>query len=222
MTSYFWTDLEQAQQRLSNTVVLYDNVPTYIDSITRGDDGIPRARAADCVRNAKFQTKRLDSPKFGRFRTMPTLGWMNPESPDNLGRGCYFLQRTAVSTRTHGLSDGNVQVFNFLTHGDLMIALSRGNIGFRSLMFDEGFTNIHKNDYPELTKAIAVLVPGNPIAVSPKYALAKDGDGVVWLYHQMKRVGILSGQCLYLLRKFFFLREEIMQDNLAVESIREL
>ena len=68
--SCFWADVEQAQERLVNSLVLYDDQPAYVIEVTGGfGDGIPRANLY-LGTSREATRKRLDSPKFKRFREL--------------------------------------------------------------------------------------------------------------------------------------------------------
>lgn len=207
---YFWTDEQQASQRLRNSVVMYDGEPVFIRDVRGGyEDGIPRALLTYC-KDGKDSTRRLDSPKFGRFRTLPKLGWLNNEN----GRP-FFLERQTRRTVTHGLSNNNVVVYRKV--GDSYDWNTRDEYGdgssFNRICFEQGFVNLQKNVFPSLQGTLTNIGEDQAVAYSPLYLVYRDTLGLRWLYRGIERIGLFTGtDTLNLLSKFSFYREEIMAD----------
>lgn len=222
----FWTDHGQARERLSGTVILYDNEPVYVENISDPmdeGDGIVKARIVTCDENRTASRKRLDSPKFKRFRELPKLGWMNSADPRV---GALFFYRKSVRTRSHGLSRANVNVVGFPTKSSGNYAGSLQNYGegtFDKFMFDNGFKDMHHGRYPSLESVLSAIQECSSIAFANRFCVVCDDLGVRWLIRDKNRVGIFGGDnTLFLFKKFAFLREEIMAEpRFTVDQIRE-
>lgn len=227
----FWTDHTQARERVGGTVVLYDGSPVYIDSISEPmdeADGIVRAHIRTCDPDRTASRKRLDSPKFKRFRELPTLGWLNAADPLT---GALFMYRRSVRTRSHGLSRANVNVLGFpsraagLQPGGYVASLQAfGENSFDKYMYDRGFKDMHLGQYPSLGSILSAVQECSAIAFTNRFCVVNDDLGVRWLFRDRNRVGIFGGEnSLFLLKKFIYLREEIMAEpRFTIDQIREL
>ncbi len=219
MTEYFWTDLEQAQQRLTNSVVLYDGQPVLIAQVEEGDDGIPRGQLYTLPDLKTTVRKKLNSPKFKRFRELPPLGWINHH-----GRGqAVYAARRAVNGRVHGVSAGNTLI-SIVNQAAIHPVLQAGAMSFNTLIGDKGFVDGHNNDFPNLKEILGRIKPSTAVAFARTFCVIADMDGVRWLYRGPDRVGIFAEpDVLSLPRKFSYLREEIMAEKLFIlNSIREI
>lgn len=220
-TDYFWTDLDQAQQRLNNSVVLYDDQPVYIEEIRGGyEDNVPRAFINPCDDQSVRKSKMLNSPKFKKFRELPKLGWMNSVNPKV---DAVYLSRRTSTTRVHGLNAENVIVQNFQKTPGVNAKLAGGVYTFRNFNFDKGFCDAHNNVFPSLEKILDKIPENAAIAYSRLFAVVRDNDGIRWLYRGPEKVGIFTGvDTLNLLSKHAYLREEIMEDKaFTLNTIRE-
>jgi hypothetical protein len=212
----FWADTEQAQERLTNSFVLYDDTPAYVIEVTGGfGDGIPRA-SLYLGSSREATRKRLDSPKFGKFRNLPKLGFMN--NPEK-GRA-YLIRRIAARTRTHGLSDNNIRVTTFHPQSN---SFDRPDTRFSTLARGENFLALHKGVYPNLSQILTVLANGSSMAFARKYLVARDTDGLRWLYRETDKIGLFTGaDTLNLFTRFSFCREELMEEpTFDINTIQE-
>lgn len=223
-STFFWTDLQQAQERLSGTVVLYDNFPVHISQIEGADDGVPRAYINQCGAEGRGETplrKRLDSPKFSRFRELPKLGWAN-----SLGEKPYavLLSRNIRNSRSHGLSNNNVTLLvSSFDPSNHLFSLTPVGITFDRFMYNDGFVALHKGQYPSLEKTLMSIGERRSIAFSPIFAVLRDRNGLRWLYRKEEPIGVFTGvDSLNLFTSKSYLREEIMDDPLfTINTIRE-
>lgn len=229
-TDIFWTDYVQAQERLANTVILYDNNPVYVEGCAPGDPGamdnpdIPRAQIRDLgvlKASTKSSRKILNSPKFERFRRLPNLGWCNMVA--NPKTGPLFLSRRPVAgSRLHGLANANTRVENFVLNGDAFF-LDGGGYNLMNVVYDQGFTDMHHGRYPTLGAVLANIKENSGIAYSLDFCVWRDTVGIRWLFHKTNKIGIFTGvDTLNLFTKFAYLRETIMQDEaFTLNNIRE-
>lgn len=221
-SEYFWTDAQQASDRLNRTVICYDNQPHYVDIVEHHDDGIPRARIRPCSdRDSAGERKMLNSPKFKRFRDLPRLGWVNSANP-SLG-AVFLARRLTAGGRSHGLSNGNVLAlnFDFVTGGNPIVR--SGNYSFTDFIFDKGFCDSHNRVFPSLDKILSNIKPNTAIAFTPLFCVLRTSDGIRWLYRETEKVGIFTGvDTLFLTTKFAYLREEIMSEPFfTLNNLRE-
>ena len=216
-TDYFWTDYEQAVERLQGCLVLYDGVMVYIDQIEPHDDGVPRARLSYLDGSAKKERKMLNSPKFKNFREMPKLGWFNHSSPDV---GALYVSRITTRHRSHGLNDTNVSIRRFAGKEH---ELQPGPYHLRNIMADGGFNESHENIFPSVKNILKNIGECQSIAYSRDYCISRDALGIRWLYRKTDKVGLFTGNdTLNLAEKFSFLREEVQEDPLfTLNNIKE-
>ena len=228
----FWTDYQQAAERIAGSVVCYDGEPVWVDRILDpldDDEGknLVKAIIRTCDPDRTSSRKRLDSPKFKRFRELPNLGWMNASDPRI---GALFLYRRSVRTRTHGLNRANTNVLAFPSKamvgagGYLATLQSAGEGAFDQYMYNAGFKQMHHGEYPSLASILTAIRECSAIAFSNLFCVVCDEHGVRWLFRNRDRVGIFGGNdTLFLLKKFVYLREEIMAEpRFTVNQIREL
>jgi len=221
----FWTDMRQASERLLHTVVLYDGLPFYIHSLLDGADFPDRDHRAlliSCDSKKEETRKKLNSPKFKRFRALPELGWMNASGRI---KGAILLSRRAHTTTKHGLTHQNTLVKFFRGKDDNGNPILRdgGDYNFSHFMYDEGFANQQKNLFPSLEATLNNIVEASSIAISKKFCVMRDAMGIRWLYKGTDCIGLFTGvDTLNLLTKFSFLREEIEGDEVfTINTIRE-
>lgn len=220
MPDIFWTDSDQARERLTGTVVLYDNLPVYINDIENGEnfeDGVPRANINFCSdKDGKRQRKRLDSPKFDKFRSLPALGWVNTPK-----YGAVFLSRRATRSRLHGLSGANV-VGSFF-YGMPEYCTGTFERAWEYLYNTEAFTKSCADEYPTLTDILLNVQENSALAFSRKFAVYRDTLGLRWLYRETERIGIFTNaNSLNLIEKFKYYREEIMAERkFTLDNIQE-
>ena len=222
-TDYFWTDVGQAMDRILNTVVLYDNRPCLIDEILEHDDK-PKAYIRFCATNDR-QRKELSSPKFEKFRNLPSLGFVNLVNRGQL----VLLQRAVVSTRRHGLNGDNVSVKGIINLADetrVPVFSSGGGRGSGftpDIYHDPGFVNTHEKKFPSLDAVLQKLNASAAMAFDSSYAVLRDAVGVRWLFRNEQRVGFFAdADTLILFTKYSYLREEITSNiRFTIKVIKE-
>lgn len=219
-TEYFWTDVGQAQERLIGSVIMYEDYPVYVRDVTTHEDGIPRVHFVKCSDSkGEIFRKMANSPKFHRYRLLPSLGWFNMEGD---GR-TLFVDRRVVSTRTHGIYAGNTVTSSLVT-ARREIQFDAGNrASFDYIWPDPGFSKAQKNEYPSMASILQRIKDGSAIAYSLRYCIIKDFEGMIWLYRNLDKVGLIIGnETLYIISSKAYLREEIMEDPaFSLTSIRE-
>ena len=217
-TDFFWTDTDQAIERLCSSVVLYDDKPVYVVEITRGED-TPKGVIYFCADpEQKLVKKLLNSPKFSRFRELPKLGWCNLSYSQAV-----FLNRRVSVGRSHGLTAGNITVYEARHTDDSSSVSVSQRFSFDNVMNDQGFVECHEGVYPKLSDVLINIRENSTIAYSRTFAVLRDYQGLRWLYRGLEKVGLFSGaDTLNLLQKYNYLREEITADKaFTLATIRE-
>ncbi len=226
ISDFFWENAEQTRERLSESIVLYDNVPAFVTSVQDHEDGVPRLELIMCDKPKDFVRKIANSPKFKRYRELPSIGWMNVmgdhRTSTKLESTAALVERRNMVARTHGLCDGNTSVTIPVIDNNSVHFTALGN-GLRGIMFDSGFSAMHAGEYPSLQQILINIVPVSSIAYSRVFCVLRDDAGLRWLYRYRERVGIFTGSdSLNLLTKYVYLREEIMADPaFTLNTIRE-
>ena len=218
----FWTDANQANERLSGTVVCYDNGPTYIDGVTTERNGRIVAVAEKLSQPAKGrEVIALDDEKWHNFRVLPKLGWFNYIT--NSGQiSPVYAERRAVNTRSHGLNSSNTKFFTTGSNG-----LERDRAGHVNGYFSNlGYQETCNDDqaYPKLSEILMSL--GNDpsgVAFSRKFCVLVTEEGMKWLVRKNKRIGFFTGtDSLNLFPKNGFYREELQAvPTFDINNIRE-
>lgn len=217
----FWTDSQQAAERLVGTVILYDDIPVYVENVRDGMDFADNKHRVSIVfcndTSRTSQRKHMNSPLFKKYRDLPKIGWTNLHSKSRPAWGTsVFIRRRSSITRLHGLATTNTEVLYFNRDSE-NISGSLQNLpsgAFNELIYDKGFVDTHSNVFPTLDEILAKIKQKTSIAYSRKYCVHMDSSGVKWLYREAECIGLFSGKSLSLFPKASFYREEIMSDPL--------
>lgn len=215
MTSpMFWTDSQQASERLTNTFILYGDSPSYVDGV-RGNG----ERSTAVIRtfpDGATHEKLLSDPLFHRFRKLPPTGWMNCLSEG----AAVYTERRPVRSRQHGLSRQNVRAaWIHSERGEL----NWGDFNYESLAKDDGYKAAVVGDFPTLAQVFDNLRERGVMAISTKYAVFRDPLGIRWLYRNNEKIGMFSdANSLMVAGTFKYLKEELAADPaVAVNNIQE-
>jgi hypothetical protein len=199
---FVWTDDAQANDRLSNTVMLFDGRPVYID---RASGGLISIRNTDGSSWGPVNGVPFDDPRWNNFRGIPKLGWTNlvmtgrPEA--------VFLERIPVRNRRHGLCQDNTLMYTF---DGVDINPSRTYSLF-DILANKGYLATLAGDYPSLPEIMERLPTGCCVAFSSSYAVLRDDGGVSWLYRNTTRIGFLSDSTVSCFQPKMYLTDEILE-----------
>jgi hypothetical protein len=81
---------------------------------------------------------------------------------------------------------------------------------FGRVLADPGYAACVQELYPTLNDVIANIVENTAIAVSRRYAIHRDNDGLLWLWRESSRVGLINGRdTVMLLKQHTNLRQEV-------------
>lgn len=214
----FWEDAAQAGERLPGCYILHGDEPVLVAEVrppTRGSaDTIPKVIVRDKEDNSK--TLLLNDPLFHRFRNLPPIGWVNLEHY----KSGVFLTRRPIRARQHGLNSSNVTV-EMIRKGETEV--KKSDIRYDTVARDAGYVQACKGDYPGMDEVLLHIREDTCIAVSPLYAIHRDGGGLRWLYRNIERVGLFpETNSLLLMGKNVYLREELMEDSrITLTDIKE-
>lgn len=204
----FWTDYNQAVERLNGCVVNYDGKPVYLDDFYPEEGGKGVTCRALFLASDKSTRKRIElsDPKWNNFRDLPKLGWFNYIT-DRIQP--VFLDRKAVNTRSHGLCASNVIVCNVTPRG---VEKSKYD-HFTEYLKNTGYheTKDSEEAFPKLSEILMALDenPGG-VAFSRKFCVIVTEEGMKWLFRKDKRIGFFTGtDSLNLFPKNGFYKEEL-------------
>lgn len=204
--------VEEANMRLSSTVVLYEGEPVYITEVRQlnEDDAkneIYRVYSTPLPyrRDARAERKLISSGKFdlSPFR----MGFMN------FGGHAYYLSRNTARQNRQGLSERSLTIVG---------PPDQPPIRLSNIISEQEFVDMIKGKYPSMEEAVKMLQQPeyNAVAVSREYALKKDTDldGLIILYHKDAKVGFMAGtKSFKLSKKFHFLKEQLKERNILAE-----
>lgn len=176
----FWESVEQANQRLSGSVVMYGNDPVRFSGIASKKTVVRNLRTGEDV------AVSLSDKAFEDFRKLPPLGLVN------LTGDVAVFTRTPTRSQTHGHADGNISV-----------RTTKGRERFSRILASNlaGYIEMIDNDYPTFREAIDNVSRDQPIAFSRKYCLVMSRAGFKTLRRGEKTIGVVASDGTVLLPK---------------------
>lgn len=198
----FWEDVQQANERLAGTYVLYGDEAKYIAECA-SRDGTPKARVIN-MRTAKEDWVDLADEKFHDFHKLPPMGYVNLIS---LGYPqAALLTRIPERSRLHGIRANRVAVA-FLNGP----TLSNGGLGFEQIVVDKGYYDAIVKSYPTARQILENLEERESAAFSPSYAISKDDFSVFRLWRRNLLIGIINEEVVSFAKTTECYREELDQ-----------
>ena len=207
--------LEEADRRLRNTVVLYDNEPVYISAVEPSPEGAaddiyrvyacPLPLTQGNLNQAAFR-KYISS---GKFDFAPfKMGFLN------LPEGVFFMERIPQRAGyKQGLSQNGYTIYS-LGSGDIPTP------AFASMISDPAFVAMIKGQYPCLKDTMEQLRSKKKecLATMRNLAISHEDDLELSIAHyKRKRVGIITDDDrLKLSTKFRFLQEEMEENKIPL------
>lgn len=212
----FWTDAQQAYERLTETVVLYDGKPCLVSRIRLPmdypDDGPSiKARCLVPVEGKKYAEKILclDDEKFENFRNLPAVGWFNERATGQ----AVLLQRALTNTQRHGLNTRNTTLLNFYNLNKMGV-LDGHDSSIGTVFWDQGFVDAAQEVFPSLESILRKQPKGSAIAYNSRYCVMRSDTGLRVLYRYKEPIGIFTGvDTLFLFGNKSFYVEEIQEDS---------
>ncbi len=199
MTKMFWTDINQARDRLNNTYLMLGKDPVYIrDFSSTGEVYVHNYRLGG------KPAEPVPLEAFGDFRKLPPLGWINllgKDVPDAV-----YAERVPLINRSHGLRGDGVAVFQF--EGGVLDYTRNHSLG--TILADKGYLLTVDGDYPTIEDVVENIPPNCTTAVSRKLAVASGSDGLSWLYRRRERLGFFTKNSLRIFPTLSFYRDELI------------
>jgi hypothetical protein len=213
--------VDQARQRLEQTIVLYDGRGYYVNTVAENSERVPSVYVGELPwdfgsSKQKFEQKRLDDPAFNKFKPFE-LGFVNlfdsPSGITNDYNTLFTYRRPIRSGARQGLSRESID-------GRYLQGSRGGRLEgldlFNQLAPCKSFADMLAGSYPTFDEALTNLIPESSIAFARNYALLTDKDGLVWVYRQLERIGLVNNKSkeFFLFSAKKFLREEIQESGL--------
>lgn len=92
-----------------------------------------------------------------------------------------------------------------------------GGWTWQTLMKEQSFTDMILGVYPSFKDCVDNLIPSSSIAFHRDFCVLMDKDGLIWLYRQKERIGLVQvdgdKQDLILFKRKSYLREEIQENG---------
>jgi len=216
-----YESLQEAEMRLSGSMVMYDGEPVYITGVTGAAPGDPKpdifrvyavplplphgvlgGRAAG---NDEAFRRFISSRRFD-FQT-PRMGFVN------YNNGIYYCCRMPQRQQKQGLCNG--------TFFCREVVGQRGEgYNLNSFLGTQEFVDTIKGRYPTFPEAIEKLKTTDALAVafSREYAISMDDDldGLIFLYHKENKVGFLMDDKITLSSKMMCLKEALVELGLRL------
>lgn len=213
----FWTDQDQARDRLVGSYVKYGTGLFVVSAVEKRGKSLEAYGYDPHDPNQTSVTCPLSDPNFKEFRELPPLGWVNVTM---LGKPhAVYLERIPVRQRGHGLSNNNVSVRD-LIRGE---AVKSDRMNAQMVFNDAGYKLCLDGVYPSLEEVLDKVPVGSVVAVSNKFAICNDRHGLKWLYRGNLRIGMVSGSSLTLLHGMSCYREDIAEDpSVPFQTVTEL
>lgn len=182
-----YDSVEEAINRLCNTVVAYDSKPVFIVDVSF--DGAIKVyyKALPSYRMPNHHDGiSLDDPllNFRKFK----LGYMNCK------KNCFYVYRIPIRKYQQGLNKQNTLIEN-LRDADELDNFDYNLNTFNNVIRFAGFAKMFEGNYPSIKQTLDLLdVDRNKksVAFSRNFALFKDKTGVLFLQHRNERVGHLN------------------------------
>jgi hypothetical protein len=195
-----YDSLDEAVNRLVNTMVTYDGAPVYVTHVERhGKDFQLSLSRFPYDGRDQFNALASD-PLFKGFQS-PPLGY------------CNFFYRRADTTwceripsrqRRQGLSGDTCNAVSLV---------SGLRIPWNELYISDGFNEMVRGEYPSFDEAFQRLIPSSSIAVARDFAVRMSEGGYTFLYYKRDEVGMFVRDNLYLRSDRQYLSEMIIEHN---------
>ena len=213
---------EEANQKLSSTVVLFKNAPVFIREAngSNGSKGSKLTLLFKYLRSGKLdEAPILD--KGWEFRNLgPRIGYLNYDQGNGGLREASYVTRMGVRTshNTQGLSQKNLK-FTPLK-GSKKLGLAGTALSFNSVNGSECFTNMLEQSYPTL-KDIASEFSKSPWLISRafdrQFAIRRDDVGPYYIQYRGKDIGHTTDlERFKIAEQYKYLQEQMEFNNLKV------
>lgn len=182
-----YDSLEEANNRLLNTIVTYAGEPVYIAQIStvRGQPDFDILYYNFPFDGTSTGRARASDPLFKGFQS-PRLGFCNYFTRTPNAAWC---ERVPSRQRRQGLSS---ETFAGVTVGG-------GNrVPWEEVYPSDAFREMVRGEYPPLDTVLERLIPSSCIAVDREFAIRMTSGGYTFLYYKKDEVGVFIRDNLYL------------------------
>lgn len=202
----FWTDINQASERLVGSIVNWNGEPVYIESVFANTKGQP---VASCITEDDTKIIELSDEGWNNFRDLPVLGWFNLVSERKNTVSPIYLERRAVRARIHGLSYNNTKIYRASDQGIENIRDTDLRYYFRNPGYKETMKDV--SNYPKVsTILMALSSTPSGVSFSRNFCVIVTEEGMKWLYRKTNRIGFFTGtDSLNLFPRHGFYKEEL-------------
>ena len=203
--------VQDAQQKLNGTIILYNNKPVRIVAVGGDRDIIVSCKPSERGRWGTVFDVSLSEPGFDWKSLGTRLGYMNFDAflPDYAE--AVFLVRTPVRLSVQGLSERTVEYDRLHLPKEIVI---EQNIGFWNLAVSKGFSMMLAGEYPTLEEAMNLLRKSardetdiKSVAISKESAIYWDRIGQPYILYKRQKVGTTDGTCIKIAEKVKWLSE---------------
>lgn len=196
----FYENREEAEFRLSGSVVMYDGDPVYVQTVENHDDETVRLNIATLPLNenggGKTVRKKIDSPLFNKFRPFD-MGNVN-----FLHNGVISpirIERTPARTRVQGTTGANCRI-SMIHKGTPAVA------NWSMILQNEGFVEMCKGVYPTFREFLDSGAPA--VCISSDFTVSKGESGLIGLAYRFDKIGIVNTKgMVFLFPKYKYLKE---------------
>lgn len=214
-----YESVADAQMRLSNTVVLYDNDPVYITGVCAVGPGDPKpdifrvyarplpylvhqrgAMLRPFGKDEDEQIRKFISSRKFDLAPFP-MGFVNKDGHAK------YTSRAPRRQQKQGLSEG--------TFTSRVLTPYAQPLDFGTAISSQEFVDCIKGKYPSVQEATEMLKDDDvkSVAFCRTFALAKDNDldDLIYLYHKTEKVGFILEQQLKLAKLAGCLKEALRE-----------
>ena len=209
--------VDEAKQKLVNTVVIFDGTPTHIVDARQQDGEIILYHTVLKKKSQGYITNTISDERFD-FRTIGSkLGYVNYEN------GGYnesvFVERTPVrkAFATQGLSKVNTNISNL--SGNKRKGLPSIKCSWDYLHKVSGFISTVERVFPSLQEITEIFKEEDVVsrAFSPSFAVRRDEVGPFYLMYKGRDIGYTEDfERFKISNRFKYLEESLEEFNLKV------
>lgn len=210
---------DEANQKLSSTVVLYKNLPVFIREVG-GSNGPKLTLHFKYIRTGNLEEAYI-LDKNWEFRNLgPRVGYLNVDMGNGSYKEASYVTRMGVraSHNTQGLSQKNLKFVPL--KGSKRLNLGPSGLVFTSVVNTAFFADMLEQKYPDV-KAISNEFVKNPWLISKafdrQFAIRQDDVGPFYLQYRGKDIGHTDDFSRWKIApQYNYLQEQMEYINLKV------
>ena len=203
-----WENLEQAQARLNSSIVMYNNLPHWLNNIEQRGIGEPLAGSllACGDTNARAKKVPLTDPLFNNFTQMYKTSFVNVDYGGRLK--VQLVRRLPANIMKKGLTRQNCEILGFISVG---LSKRGAMYGLEDMSQMEGFVSCQEGMFPLASDILPTLQPEESCAISQTLAIYNTGIGLKTLWDFMGNciAVFLDDTDLHLIKKYDYRFEEL-------------